>query len=67
MIVKKYIEEFYRLTIRVGHIEEDVENVASYINDLRYDIKDEINIWFMKTVEDAYQAALKVEVKLTRK
>jgi hypothetical protein len=40
MIVKDYTEEFYRLTITVGHIEEDVENIVRYINGLRYEIKD---------------------------
>jgi hypothetical protein len=67
MTVKEYTEEFYRLTIRVGHIEEDVEKVSRYINGLRYDIQDEISILFLKTVEDAYQAALKAEEKLARK
>jgi hypothetical protein len=55
------------LTIRVGHIEEDVEKVSRYINGLRYDIQDEISILFLKTVEDAYQATLKAEEKLARK
>jgi hypothetical protein len=55
------------LTIRVGHIEEDVEKVSRYINGLRYDIQDEISILFLKTVEDAYQASLKEEEKLARK
>jgi hypothetical protein len=67
MTVKEYTKEFYRLTIRVGHIEEDVEKVVRYINGLRYDIQDEISILFLKTVEDAYQAALKAEEKLARK
>jgi hypothetical protein len=67
MTVKEYTEEFYRLTIRAGHIEENVEKVARYINGLRYDIQDEIIIFFLKTVEDAYQASLKAEEKLARK
>jgi hypothetical protein len=40
MIVKEYIEEFYRLSIRDGHVEEDVEKVSRYINGLRYEIQD---------------------------
>jgi hypothetical protein len=52
MTVKEYTEEFYRLTIRVGHIEEDVEKVVRYINGLRYDIQDEISILLLKTIED---------------
>jgi len=38
MTVKEYIEEFYMLSIREGHAEDDVEKVARYINDWRYDI-----------------------------
>jgi hypothetical protein len=34
---------------------------------MRYEIQDEINMMTMKTVEDAYQVALKAEEKLTRK
>jgi hypothetical protein len=67
MTVKEYTEEFYRLNIRVGHIEEDVEKVARYINGLRYEIQDEIILLSLRTVEDAYQATLKEEEKLARK
>eukprot|EP00253_Pinus_taeda_P014990 PITA_14990 len=42
MSVKEYTEEFYRLSIRAGHAEDDMEKVAKYINGLRYDIQDEI-------------------------
>jgi hypothetical protein len=66
MTVKEYTKEFYRLTIRAGHIEENVEKVARYINGLSYDIQDEIIIFFLKKVEDSYQATLKAE-KLAKK
>ena len=67
MSVKEYTEEFYRLNIRIGHVEDDLEKVARYINGLRYEIQDEIILLSLKTVEDAYQAALKAEEKLLRK
>ena len=67
MSVKEYTEEFYRLNIRTGHVEDDLEKVARYINGLRYEIQDEISLLSLKTVEDAYQAALKAEEKLLRK
>jgi hypothetical protein len=67
MRVKEYTEEFCRLNIRDGHIEEDDEKVARYINGLRYEIQDEIILLSLKTVEDAYQATLKAEMKLARK
>jgi SMC interacting uncharacterized protein involved in chromosome segregation len=43
--IKEYTNEFYTLSIRVVHVEEDVENVAKYINGLRYEIQDEISIF----------------------
>jgi len=67
MTVKEYTEDFYRLNIRVGHVEEDVEKVVKYINGLRYEIQYEISFLFLRIVEDAYQAALKVEDKLVKK
>jgi hypothetical protein len=64
MTMKEYTEEFYRLNIRAGHRESDDEKVARYLNGLRYEIQDELTI---RTVEDAYQMALKAEEKLSRK
>jgi hypothetical protein len=59
MTVKEYTEEFYRLNIRTRQRERDDEKVARYINGLRYEIQDEINMMTMRTVEYAYQIALK--------
>ena len=59
MTVKEYIEEFYKLNIRAGNVEDDVEKVAKYINGLRYDIQDEISLLNLNKIEDTYQAALK--------
>jgi hypothetical protein len=67
MTVKEYTEEFYRLNIRAGHRESDDEKVARYLNGLRYDIQDELSMLTIRTVEDAYQMALKAEEKLNRK
>jgi hypothetical protein len=67
MTVKEYTEEFYRLNIRVGHQERDDEKVARYLNGLGYDIQDELSMVTIRTVEDAYQMALKAEEKLIRK
>jgi hypothetical protein len=67
MTVKEYTEEFYRLNIRTGQREKDDEKVSRYINGLRYEIQDEINMMTVRTVEDAYQIALKAEEKLARK
>jgi hypothetical protein len=67
MTVKEYTEEFYRLNIRAGHRESNDEKVARYMNGLRYKIQDEMSMMTIRTVEDAYQMALKVEEKLSRK
>jgi hypothetical protein len=67
LTVKEYTKEFYRLNIRAGHRESDEEKVSRYINGLRYEIQDEINMVTMRIVEDAYQVALKEEEKLARK
>jgi hypothetical protein len=65
--VKEYTKEFYRLNIRVGRKENEDEKTARYINGLRYEIQEEINMMFVSKVEDSYQAALKAEEKLVRK
>jgi uncharacterized protein YjbK len=66
MTVKEYTEEFYKLNIRTRQREKDDEKVSRYINGLRYEIQDEISMMTMRTMEDAYQIALKVEEKLAR-
>jgi hypothetical protein len=55
------------LNIRACHIEEDAKKVARYISGLRYEIKDEINFLFLRTIEYACQVASKEEEKLARK
>jgi hypothetical protein len=55
------------LNIRAGHHERNDEKVARYLNGLRYEIQDELNLATIRTVEDAYQLALKAEEKLSRK
>jgi hypothetical protein len=67
MTVREYTEEFYRLNIRAAHRESNDEKVARYLNGLRYEIQDELNLVTIQTVEDAYQLALKVEEKLSHK
>src|ERR1700722_19449500 len=67
MTVKEYTEEFYRLNIRAGHRESDDKKVARYLNELRYEIQDELSMVTIRTVEDAYQMDLKAEEKLNRK
>jgi hypothetical protein len=65
--VTEYTEEFYRLDIRVGQKENEDEKTAKYINGLRYEIQEEINMMSVSTVEYSYQAALKTQEKLARR
>jgi hypothetical protein len=67
LTVKEYTKEFYKLNIRVGQRERDEEKVSRYINGLRYEIQDELSMTTVRTIEDAYQMALKAEEKLARK
>jgi hypothetical protein len=55
------------MNIREAHRENEEEKVVRYINGMRYEIQDEINMMTMRTVEYAYQVALKAEEKLEMK
>ena len=66
MTVKEYTKEFYRLDIRSGHVDDDVEKIARYINGLRSRIQDEISFVKLESVEEAYQYALKAKDILTK-
>eukprot|EP00253_Pinus_taeda_P018343 PITA_18343 len=67
MTVKEYTEEFYRVNLRARYIEDTLEKIERFVNDLRLEILDKISILSPKNIEEAYQSALKVEEKLTRK
>jgi hypothetical protein len=59
MILKEYMEEFYKLKIRTRQREKDEEKIVRYINGLRYEIQDEISMMSVRIVEDAYPISLK--------
>ena len=67
MTVKEYTEEFYKVSIRGGQIQDTAEKIARYMNGLRMEIQDEISMLSHKIVEETYQMALKAEEKLIRK
>ena len=54
MTTREYTEEFYQVNLRAGHVEDTPEKIARYINGLRLDIQDEINILSPRTIEEAY-------------
>lgn len=64
---KEYIKEFYKVNIREGYVEDNPERVATYINGMRYEIQDEMNLLCQSSIEEAYQQSLKAKEKLERK
>ena len=48
MIVKEYIEEFYKINLRFGYVEDTPEKTARFVNGLRMEILDEISIFPLK-------------------
>ena len=67
MTVKEHTEEFYRLDIRFGHVDDDVEKIERYLNGLKSGIQDEISFVKLESVEEEYQYVLKVEEILTKR
>ena len=53
--------------MRVGYIEYTVEKVGRYLNDLRFDIQDELSLVNPTSVDEAYQYALKAEERIKRR
>ena len=52
--VQEYIEEFYHVLIRTGHAEADKEKVTRYLNGLRPRINDELSLFHLNSIEEAY-------------
>lgn len=65
--IKWYIEEFYRVIIRIRHSKVNKEKVAHYINALKPSIQEELSLVRMAIIEDAYQFSLKIEENLNRR
>ena len=67
MTVKEFTEEFYKLNLRAGYVEDTPEKTARFVNGLRGEILDEIGILSPQTLDEAYQFALKAEEKINWK
>eukprot|EP00253_Pinus_taeda_P026500 PITA_26500 len=67
MTVREFTEEFYKLNLRAGYVEDTSEKIARFVNGLRGEILDEIGILSPQTLDEAYQFALKAEEKINRK
>ena len=67
LIVREYTEEFYKVNLRAGYVEESTEKANRYVNGIRMDIQEEISMTSPRTMEEAYQCALRAEEKIVRK
>ena len=67
LTVREYNEEFYKVNLRVGYVEESTVKAARYVNGIRMYIQEEISMISPRTMKEAYQCALRVEEKITRK
>ena len=65
--MREYTKDFYKVNLRAGYVEESIEKAIRYVNGLRMDIQEEINMISPRTMEEAYQCALRAEEKITRK
>ena len=67
MSMKTCTERFYKIQIRSGHHESSKKKVARYVDGLKFNVQDELNMLKLSLVEDAQWYALKVGEKLGRK
>ena len=65
--MREYTKELYKVNIRDGYAEESAEKVARYVNGIRMYIQEEINMISARTMEEAYQCALREEENIARK
>ena len=54
LTVREYTEEFYKLNLRDGYVEDLAEKDARYVNGLRMNIQEEISMISPTTMEEAY-------------
>lgn len=55
------------MNLRACYVEDTPEKTKWYINGLKMEIQDEINMISPRTMDEAYQFSLKIEEKITRK
>jgi len=54
MTVKEYTEEFYKVNLTAGYVEDTLGKTVRFVNGLRMEILDEISTLSPKTIEEAY-------------
>ena len=55
------------MNIKEAYVEDNPERVYRYINGLRFEIQDEMNLLCPSYIEEGYKFSLKVEEILARK
>lgn len=66
MDVMSYTEKFHKLSIREGR-EDEEENIARYLNGLRFNLQDEIGLQMPRMLGECFELAIREEEKLKRK
>jgi len=64
MLVNKYIEEFYRLSIRCRKNDESLESINIYMDGRSYYIQDEFIVFYFNSLIEVYQEIFIIEDKL---
>ena len=67
MTMREHTKKFYKVNLRTGYVEDTSQKTTRYINGLRMEIQDEINLLSPRTMEEAYKCALKEEEKILSK
>ena len=65
--VNTYTEEFQKLCMRSNVTEDESLKVARYLNGLKWNIQEEMDLLSPKTVHQCYQLAIKIEERSKRK
>lgn len=61
MDINTYIEEFQKLCLRSKAIESECVKIKRYLNDIRFDIQEEMNLLSHDVVNKCYHLDLKME------
>ena len=51
LTIREYTKEFYKVNLRAGYVEESTEKATRYVNGLRMEIQEEINMIAPRTME----------------
>ena len=67
LTMKEYTKEFYKVNRIEEYVEDFPERVIGYINGLRFEIKDEMNLLCQISIEEEYNFSLMAKENLAWK